>query len=66
MKTLKNGQKQAMKFDRLSKNAKHRFYQQTFYKLRNREGGSSVLVNYQSFVSKMFPLAPPSIFLYKI
>ena len=39
MKTLKNAQKQAIKFDRSSKNAKHRFYQQMYYKLRKKEGG---------------------------
>ena len=38
MKTLKNGQKQAIKFDRYCKNAKHRFHLQTYYKLRNRDG----------------------------
>ena len=60
MKTLKNGQKQAIKFDRWCKNAKHRFHQQTYYKLRKRGGGSYlVLVDYQSLVSKFFPLAPP-------
>ena len=41
MKTLKNGQKQAIKFDRSSKNAKHRFHQQTYYKLRNRGVGAT-------------------------
>ena len=39
MKTKKIGQKQAIKFDRCCKNAKHRFHQQTYYKLRNRGGG---------------------------
>ena len=38
MKTLKNGQKQAIKFDRYCKNAKHRFHQQAYNKLKNREG----------------------------
>ena len=36
MKTLKNGQKQALKFKRYCKHAKHSFHQQTYYKLRNR------------------------------
>ena len=42
MKTLKNGQKYAIKFDREGKNAKHRCHQQIYYKLRNRggEGGA--------------------------
>ena len=34
-------------------------------KLRNR-GGCSVLVNYQSFLSQLFSLAPPIIFVYKL
>ena len=38
MKTLKNAQKQAIKFDRQGKNVKHRFYQQMYYKLRNKGG----------------------------
>ena len=38
MKTLKNGKKQAIKFDRKCKNAKHRCHQQTYYKLRNVAG----------------------------
>ena len=29
-------------------------------------GGYSVLVNYQSFLSNLFSLAPPIIFLYKL
>ena len=66
MKTLKNGQKQTIEFDRWCKNAKH---QQTYYELKNRgDGGYIALVNYQSLVSKNFPLAPPLppfIFLYK-
>ena len=36
MKTLKNGQKQAFKFDRYCKNDKHKFHQRTYYILRNR------------------------------
>ena len=36
MKTLKTGQKQAIEFDSQRKNAKHRFHQQTYYKLRNK------------------------------
>ena len=47
MKTLKNGQKQAIKFDRYCKNAKHRFHQRTYYYLEVG-GGYLVLVNYQS------------------
>ena len=38
MKTLKNGQKCAIKFDRKGKIAKHRCHQQIYYKLRNKEG----------------------------
>ena len=61
MKTLKNGQKQAIKFDRYSKNATHRFHQRAYYKLWNR-GGYLVLVNYQSLVSKNFPSGPLHLF----
>ena len=57
MKTLKNGQKYAIQFDRKGKNAKHRCHQQIYYKLRNGVG-YSVLVNYQ-FLSNFFSLAPP-------
>ena len=64
MKTLKNGQKQAIKFDRNRKNAKHRFHQQTYYKLRNRGGGIRSIVNYQSLVLKIFSLAPHHLFFY--
>ena len=39
MKTLKNGKKLAIKFDRKCKNAKHKCHQQIYYKLRNRAGG---------------------------
>ena len=40
MKTSKNAPKKAIKFDRKCKNAKHKFYQQIYYKLRNKgEGG---------------------------
>ena len=39
MKTLENGQKYAIKFDRKCKNAKHRCHQQIYYKLRNGGGG---------------------------
>ena len=60
MKTLKNGQKYAIKFDRKSKNAEHRCHQQINYKLRNRRA-YSVLVNYQ-FLSNFFSLAPPQLF----
>ena len=64
MKTLKNGQKYAIEFDRKSKNAKHRCHQQIYNKLKNRGGGGySVLVNYQSFLSNLFSLAPPQLFL---
>ena len=60
MKTLKNGKKEAIKFERKCKNAKHRCHQQIYYKVRNRGGGGySVLVNYQSFLSNLFSLAPP-------
>ena len=45
MKTFKNGQKYATKFDRKCKNAKHWCHQQIYYQLRNRAGGYSVLVN---------------------
>ena len=66
MKTLKNGTKYAIKFDRKGKKAKHRCHQQICYKLRNRGGGYSVLVNYQ-FLSNFFSLAfPPIIFVYKL
>ena len=63
MKTLKNGKKYAIKFDGKSKNAKHRCHQQIYYKLNNRGGGYSVLVNYQSFLSNLFSLALPQLFL---
>ena len=67
MKTFKNGKKLEIKFDRKCKNAKHRCHQQVYHKLRNGEGGYSVLVSYQSFLSNLFSLAPPSIiFLYKL
>ena len=67
MKTLKNGKKSAIKFDRKYKNAEHRYHQQLYYKLRNRGGGGySVFVNYQSFLSNLFSLAPPIIFPYKL
>ena len=33
IKTLKNDQKLAIKFDRMCKNAKHTCHQQTYYKL---------------------------------
>ena len=36
MKTLKSGRKEAIKFDRKGKNAKHWFHQQIYHKLRNR------------------------------
>ena len=42
MKNLKNGQKYAIKF------------QQIYSKLSNGGGGYSVLLNYQSFLSKFF------------
>ena len=57
MKTLKNGQKYAIKFDRKCKNAKHRFHQQIYYKLRNRGGRLFSIVNYR-FLSNFFSLAP--------
>ena len=46
------------------KNSKHRCHQQIYYKLRNSGGGGfSVLVNYQSFLSSLFLLAPsPELF----
>ena len=60
MKTLKNDQKLAIKFDRKCKNAKRRCHQQIHYKLRNWGVGSySVLVNNQSLFSNLFSLAPP-------
>ena len=62
-KTLKNGKKYAIEFDRKSKNAKHTCHQQVYYKLKNRGGGYSVLVNYQLFLSNLFSLAPPQLFL---
>ena len=68
MKTLKNGKKYAIKFNRKCKNAKQRCHQQIHYKLRNRGGGGgggggySVLVHYQSFLSNLFSLAPPKLF----
>ena len=58
MKTLKNGQKYEIKFDQKCKNAKHRCYQQIYYKVRNRWGGYSVLINYQ-FLLNFFSSAPP-------
>ena len=50
-----------MKVDCKGKNARHSCHQQNiYYKLRNRGGGGhSVLVNYQSFLSNIFSLAPP-------
>ena len=58
-----------MKFDRKCKNVKRKFYQQIYYKHRNKRdgggGGYSVLVNYPSLLSNIFPLAPSIIFLYK-
>ena len=42
MKTLKSGQKQAIKFDCLRKNAKHKFHQETYYKI-NLEIGKGAL-----------------------
>ena len=67
MKTLKNGQKYAIKFDRKCINAKHTCYQQICYKLRNRGGGGGLfsIVNYQ-ILSNFFSLAPLIIFLYKL
>ena len=63
MKTSKNAPKYAIKFDRKCKNAKHRFYQQIYYKLRIKgEGGYTVLVNYPSLLSNIFPLAPQLFF----
>ena len=45
MKTSKNRQKYAIKFDRKCKNAKHRCHQRIYYKLRNSRGvGYSVLL----------------------
>ena len=35
------------------------FIQQVYYKLRNKGGGYSVLVNYQLLLSNIFPLPPP-------
>ena len=50
-----------------TKNAKHRFHQQIYYKLRNKERGYSLLVTYQSLLINIFPLAPHQIiFLYKM
>ena len=70
MKTLKNGRKKAIKFDRKCKNAKHKCHQQIYYKLRNSGGGGGkgylVLVNYQSLPSNPFSLPPAIIFLYKL
>ena len=60
MKTLKNGKKSAIKFDRKCKNARHRCHQQIYYKLRNRGEGYSVLVK------SLFISPPPIIFLYKL
>ena len=69
MKTLKNSKKYAIKLDRKCKNAKLRYYQQIYYKLKNR-GDYSILVNYQSFLSNFFSIAPPPpppiTFLYKL
>ena len=66
MKTLKNGQKYAIKFDRKCKNAKHKRHLQIYYKLRNGGGGGgySVLVNYQ-FLSNLISIAPPPIIFLK-
>ena len=65
MKTLKNGKKYAIKFDRKCKNAKRKCHQQIYYKLRNGGGGGgrySVLVNNQSFLSNLFSLSPQLFF----
>ena len=42
MKTLKNRQKYAIKFDRKCKNAKHSCHQQIYNKLRNGGGGGAI------------------------
>ena len=58
MKLRKNAQKYAIKFDRWCKNAKHRFNNK--YTMNSGiRGGYSVLVNYQSLLSNIFPLSPP-------
>ena len=62
MKPLINGKKSAIKFDRKCKNAEDWCHQKTYYKLRNREGGYSVIVTDQSFLSNLFSLAPPQLF----
>ena len=60
MKTSKNAPKKTIKFDRKCKNAKYKFYQQIYSKLRNKGegggGGKSVLLNYPSLLSNIFPL----------
>ena len=65
IKTFKNGQKEAIKFDCYCKNAVHRFHQQNIYIINSgivAGGGYSVLADYQSLLSNSFPLAPPQIF----
>ena len=57
-KKMKNGQKLVLIFDRLLKNASLRYLSSKIYNLRNKEGGHSVLVNYQSLISNFLPLAP--------
>ena len=68
MKTLKNAQKQTIKFDPSVKTPNIGFINKYIINsgIRGRGGGYSVLVNYQSLLSNIFPLAPPMIFLYKI
>ena len=50
-----------IRFDRLSKNAKYRF----IINSEKKTGGVlTVLVNYQSLLSNIFPLAPPQLFFF--
>ena len=58
--TLKNAQKQTIKFDRLYKNARHRFYLQIYYKLKNKERGGQFSVSQLPITSlKYLSISPP-------
>ena len=54
--------KQAIKFDRYCKNAKHRFHQQTYYKLRNGRGAIQYYIITIHLPQKFFSLVPSQLF----
>ena len=62
MKTLKNGKKLAIKFDRKCKNAEHRYHQQIYYKPRNG-GAIQYLLIIDHFSQISFHKPPPQLFL---